>query len=68
MEFYAKAPWPLGDADKAMDLAGQIARRDAKSGAAAFNRVAGIFESKGRDDLALLARQSAQRLAQPHSQ
>jgi tetratricopeptide (TPR) repeat protein len=68
MEFYAKAPWPLGDSDKAMDLAGQIAKRDAKSGEAAFNKIAGIFEKAGRDDVALSARQSAQKLAQQRSQ
>ena len=35
MEFYATAPWPIGDADKAMEQAAEIARRDARRGMAA---------------------------------
>jgi tetratricopeptide (TPR) repeat protein len=63
MEFYAKAPWPIGDSGKAMEQAAEIAKRDAKRGAAAYRDIAGIFEKAGRADLALSAEREAQRLA-----
>ena len=63
MEFYAKAPWPIGDSDKAMEQAAEIARRDAKRGAAAYRDIGAIFERSGRAELALCAAQAAQRLA-----
>ena len=64
MQFYAKAPWPLGDADKAMDLAAEIARRDPKRGIAAYRSAEAIFRRNGMDNEALAAGQAAQRLAQ----
>ncbi len=63
VEFYAKAPWPLGDSDKAMELASQLARRDAKRGSAAYLKIAGFFESQGQADRARAASEAAQRLA-----
>ena len=59
----AKAPWPIGDSGKAMEQAAEIAKRDAKRGAAAYRDIAGIFEKAGRADLALSAEREAQRLA-----
>ena len=63
MEFYAKAPWPIGDADKAVLQASEIGRRDPRRGCAAYGLIAGIFEKTGRKERALAARQAAQRLA-----
>lgn len=63
MRFCAKAPWPLGDADKALALAAEIAKRDPKRGAAAYLRIASLFEKQGRVQQALSATQEAQRLA-----
>ena len=63
MEFYATAPWPIGDADKAMEQAAEIAKRDAKRGMAAYQDIAQIFGKAGRRDRALAASQAAQRLA-----
>jgi tetratricopeptide (TPR) repeat protein len=68
MEFYAKAPWPIGDADKAMEQAAEIARRDPKRGAAAYRDAGGIFEKGGRADLAQAAEREAQRLAPGRAQ
>jgi tetratricopeptide (TPR) repeat protein len=63
MRFCAKAPWPLGDADKAMDLAAGIALRDPRRGAAAYRTIASLFGRQGRAQQALSASQAAQRLA-----
>jgi tetratricopeptide (TPR) repeat protein len=63
MEFYAKAPWPIGDCDRAMEQAAEIAKRDPKRGAAAYRDIGGIFGRAGRADLALSAEREAQRLA-----
>lgn len=63
MQFYAKAPWPLGDADKAVAMAADIAKADPKRGAAAYRSIAAFFDKAGRHDRALAALQEAQRLA-----
>lgn len=64
MQFYAKAPWPLGDPEKALELAAEIARRDPKRGAAAYKSAQALFERNGREKEAASAAQAAQRLAQ----
>jgi hypothetical protein len=66
MEFYAKAPWPLGDADKAMEQAAEIARRDPKRGAAAYRDAGGIFEKRG-PRRACARRRSASAKARPRA-
>ena len=63
MTFFAQAPWPLGNDDKALLQAGEIARRDARRGAAAYLKIAGIFDKDGRSDRAQSARKAAQNLA-----
>jgi tetratricopeptide (TPR) repeat protein len=63
MQFYAKAPWPLGDPAKALDMAAEIARRDPKRGLAAYLSIQEIFERHGRAEDALSARRAAQSLA-----
>jgi len=65
MRFNATAPWPLGDPDKALALASEIAKRDPKRGSEAFRTIARLFEGEGRARQALLASQAAQRLARP---
>jgi hypothetical protein len=65
MRFCAKAPWPLADPERALDLAGRVARRDPGRGRGAYRAVAAIFDGQGRAQLALAARQAAERLAQP---
>jgi cytochrome c-type biogenesis protein CcmH/NrfG len=65
MRFCAQAPWPLGNAEKALGLAGQIAARDPGRGLEAYRVAASIFDKQGRARLALAARQAAERLAQP---
>lgn len=64
MQFYAKAPWPLGDPDKALELAAEIARRDPKRGIAAYRSAEALLRRNGLDKEALAAGQAAQRLAQ----
>jgi tetratricopeptide (TPR) repeat protein len=68
MRFYAKAPWPLGNADRALALAAQIARADPRRGAAAYRSIQGTFERNGRTAEAAAASKAAQSLAQgpPH--
>lgn len=63
MRFCAKAPWPLDDAEKALALADEIARRDPKRGAAAYRLIASLFEKRGMAQKALIASQAAQKLA-----
>jgi len=63
MEFYARAPWPIGDARKAMEQASEIAKRDPKRGLAAYHAVARILERAGRHEESLAATEAAQRLA-----
>ncbi len=63
MRFYAKAPWPLGNADRALALAAQIARADPKRGAAAYRAIQGTFERGGRAAEAQAAAKAAQSLA-----
>lgn len=65
MEFYARAPWPIGDADKAFEMAAEIAARNPKRGADAYRLIATLFEKAGRPDRAQSARAAAQRLAAP---
>jgi tetratricopeptide (TPR) repeat protein len=64
MQFCAKAPWPLGDADKAMGIAADIGITDPKRGAADYLLIAGIFDKQDRKDKALEANQAAQKLSQ----
>ena len=68
MTFYAQAPWPLGDADKAFTQAEEISRRDPKRGAAAFQTIAGIFKRDGRGERAQSAAKAAQNLARANPQ
>jgi tetratricopeptide (TPR) repeat protein len=63
MRFYAKAPWPLGDGDKALDQAAEIARQDPRRGLAAYRTLAILLEKEGRHTAALSAQQAAQSLA-----
>lgn len=63
MRFYAKAPWPLGDPEKALLQAAEIAKRDPKRGASAYLAIAAVFEKAGRRQLALSATKAAQDLA-----
>jgi tetratricopeptide (TPR) repeat protein len=67
MEFYAKAPWPLGDPGKALSLAAGIAALDPGRGAAAYRKAASIFEAHGLAEQARTASQAAQNLAPGHS-
>jgi len=64
MRFCAQAPWPLGNPEKALDLAGRIAGRDPRRGREAYRTVAAILDASGRTKQALAARQAAERLAQ----
>lgn len=66
MEFYAKAPWPLGDPDKALALAAGIAAIDPKRGAAAYRTAAAILEAHGQAVPARAASEAAQNLARGH--
>ena len=63
MRFYAKAPWPLANPDKALALAAEIAKRDPKRGMSAFLLTAALLERQGRTQQADSASQAAQRLA-----
>jgi tetratricopeptide (TPR) repeat protein len=63
MQFYAKAPWPLGDPPKALAMAGEIAKRDPKRGLAAYLSIAAIFDRRGLKEDALAANRAAQSLA-----
>jgi tetratricopeptide (TPR) repeat protein len=63
MRFYAKAPWPLGNADRALALAAQIARADPKRGLAAYRAIQATFDRNGRTAEAQSASQAAQSLA-----
>jgi Flp pilus assembly protein TadD len=63
MKFYAKAPWPLGNAGKALGLAAQIARYDPKRGEAAYRSIQATFERTGRAEQARQASDAAQSLA-----
>jgi tetratricopeptide (TPR) repeat protein len=66
MRFYAKAPWPLGNTDRALALAAQIARADPRRGVAAYRSLQGTFERSGRTAEAVAAAGAAQSLAQAH--
>lgn len=68
MRFCATAPWPLGEPDKALALAAEIAKRDPKRGSAAYRLIAELFDKQGRKEQALLASQAAERLARPNGQ
>jgi len=63
MTFYAQAPWPLGDADRAFDQAAAIAKGDPKRGLAAYRKLAGIFQKAGKSSRAESAQLAAQNLA-----
>jgi tetratricopeptide (TPR) repeat protein len=68
MRFCAKAPWPLGDPGKAMDLAGQVAQRNPRRGEAAYRQIAALFEKQGRLHEARAADQAAQDLVREAAQ
>ena len=68
MEFYARAPWPLGDADKAFEQASEIAKRSPARGETAYRTIAGIFQKDGRAARAESARAAAQNLARTKTQ
>jgi tetratricopeptide (TPR) repeat protein len=68
MRFYATAPWPLGNADRALALAAQIAKRDPRRGIAAYRSIQASFERNGRPELAQSASQAAQSLARDRPQ
>jgi tetratricopeptide (TPR) repeat protein len=59
MEFYARAPWPLGNVSEAELQAAEIGRRDAKLGAEQEMRLGGWLEKKGRVDAAIKAYSAA---------
>jgi tetratricopeptide (TPR) repeat protein len=63
MQFYAKAPWPLGDPAKAMAMAGEIAKRDPKRGLADYRSISALFDKRGLREQALAATHAAQSLA-----
>ena len=63
VQFYAKAPWPLGSAEKALAMAAEIARRDIKAGEASYRGAAAIFSNQGRQAEAKSALHEAQILA-----
>jgi tetratricopeptide (TPR) repeat protein len=63
MQFYAKAPWPLGSVTKAFEMAAEIARRDANAGIASYRTMAAILDSLGNKQEARSALQAAQSLA-----
>jgi tetratricopeptide (TPR) repeat protein len=46
MQFYARAPWPLGSTSKAFFQAEEIGIRDANRGARAYLKLEQIFEKK----------------------
>jgi cytochrome c-type biogenesis protein CcmH/NrfG len=68
MRFYAKAPWPLGNAERALALAAQIARANPRRGLAAYRSLQATFEKGGHPGEAQAAALAAQSLAQglPH--
>jgi Flp pilus assembly protein TadD len=67
MRFYAKAPWPLGDAGKALSMAADIAKRDPTKGGVAYKSLAASFDRQGRTPEATAANQAAQSLAPARS-
>ena len=46
MQFYARAPWPLGSPDRALAQAEEIGRRNPARGVRAFLKLVQIFEKK----------------------
>lgn len=63
MQFYAKAPWPLGNGSRALELAAHIAKLNPRRGVAAYLAIAAIFDKAGRAQDALLATQAARDLS-----
>lgn len=55
MEFYARAPWPLGSVSEAEFQAAEIGRYDSKLAAQEEVRLGGWFEKKDRKDAAVRA-------------
>jgi tetratricopeptide (TPR) repeat protein len=55
MEFYARAPWPLGNVSEAELQAAAIGQRSAKLGAENELRLGVLLEKKGRKDAAIRA-------------
>jgi hypothetical protein len=68
MQYYAKAPWPLGDPARAMAQAAEVARRNPRRGQADYLQIAALFDKNGSHPEALAARQAAQMLAPAHPQ
>jgi Flp pilus assembly protein TadD len=66
MRFYAKAPWPLGDVNKALLMAAEIAKRDPKKGAAEYTALAATLTKEGHSAEADMATKAAQSLAPGH--
>jgi hypothetical protein len=63
MRFYAKAPWPLGDAAKALQMAAYVATKDAKRGEGDYRSLADTLRKAGHGDQADVALKLAQSLA-----
>jgi cytochrome c-type biogenesis protein CcmH/NrfG len=59
MEFFARAPWPLGSPDKARDQASEIARRNRAVGVRAWVLLGRISARYGSPDRARAAFQAA---------
>jgi tetratricopeptide (TPR) repeat protein len=65
IEFYAKAPWPIGDRDRSMELAAELARQDPAQSRAAYLNLAGIFDKDHATERARQARERASAVAPP---
>jgi cytochrome c-type biogenesis protein CcmH/NrfG len=62
MEFYARAPWPLGDSDKAAAEAQEIARRSPALAVSTELHLGRMLEKRGETPEALAAYREAARL------
>jgi tetratricopeptide (TPR) repeat protein len=63
MRFYAKAPWPLGDTNKAFEMAAYVSTKDPKRGAQDYRALAETLRKSGHPDQADSAAKLAQSLA-----
>lgn len=63
MSFYAKAPWPLGDTNRAFEMAAYVSTRDPRRGAKDYRALADTLRKSGHPDLAEEAARLAQSLA-----
>lgn len=68
MTFFAQAPWPFGNADKAFREASEIALRNPKRGEAAYRKIAALFRKAGMNERADSALLAAQKLARANPQ